>query len=86
MAGKSLDHLVLLVHQLEESASRYRRIGFNVRPIARHIEFGSSNCVIHFPNSYLELLCLTEADMDMAAPYMDRFNCGEGIAPRQFDE
>jgi hypothetical protein len=76
---KSLDHFVLLVDDLEKASATYRRLGFHVRPIARHIEIGSSNCVIHFPGTYLELIHLS-GTAEVLLPYLDRYRCGEGIA------
>ncbi len=81
---KSLDHFLLLVKDLEHAAKTYRRLGFHVRPIAQHLDIGSSNCVVHFADTYLELFWFESAAdalrSDTLIPYLDRFQCGEGMA------
>ncbi|MEM1152587.1 MAG: VOC family protein [Pseudomonadota bacterium] len=77
-AQKSLDHFVLAVSDLEASAQSYRRLGFNVRPIARHSHLGSANCVIHFPTTYLEIAFLSASPV--GADYMSRIELGDGLA------
>jgi len=80
MTPRSLDHFVLLVENLEAAAVTYQRLGFHVRPVAELVEVGAANCVIHFPETYLELAWLSEATHDVGAPYMDRLKLGEGFA------
>lgn len=78
--NKSLDHLVHLVTDLPRSASIFSQIGFNVRPIEKHIDLGSSNCVIQFANTYYELVDLSNGVAWVAAPYKERLKFGEGLA------
>ena len=79
-AVKSLDHFVLLTEQLEDAASDWARLGFDVRPVARHIELNTANCVIHFESTYLELGWLTNGPPAVSGPYLDRLQCGDGLA------
>lgn len=92
MADRSLDHFVIAVESLESASATYRRLGFHVRPIARHEEIGSSNCVIHFPRTYLELFspgessrAIRETYRQLLEPYRQRLLFGEGIAHVSLD-
>ncbi|MEQ8691743.1 MAG: VOC family protein [Pseudomonadales bacterium] len=80
MQSKAMDHFLILVRDLQPAAERYRRLGFHVRPSARHEDVGSANCVILFPDTYLELLWPGDGSVDAMHPYMDRFELGEGFA------
>lgn len=52
-----VDHIFLLVNNLEESAEQYRRLGFTLSPRGLHSkEKGTGNYTIMFPNDYFELL------------------------------
>jgi len=77
---KSIDHYVLMVHDLEQARQAYQKLGFNVRPAARHIEFGSSNAVVILPDTYLELIDVADAIPLLRDQYIDRFDCGPGLA------
>ena len=77
---KSIDHYVLMVHDLERARQAYLKLGFNVRPAARHIEFGSSNAVVILADTYLELIDLGQAIPLLRDQYIDRFECGPGLA------
>lgn len=74
---KSIDHYVQTVPDQEAARNRFLRLGFNVRPTARHIELGSTNAVIIFPNTYLELLHLDNATSVLRDQYAAR---GYGLA------
>ncbi|WP_416052850.1 VOC family protein [Cupriavidus basilensis] len=51
-----LDHVVVNVHEgLDDAASRYRRLGFQLTPRGHH-SLGSSNHLAIFDTDYLELL------------------------------
>jgi hypothetical protein len=80
MTPKSIDHYVLMVHDQEAAREAYLRLGFNVRPTARHIELGSSNAVVIFPKTYLELIHLSDAMESLRAQYVARFDAGPGLA------
>ncbi|MBV2143351.1 VOC family protein [Falsochrobactrum sp. TDYN1] len=54
---KGVDHVFLLVNNLEESAAQYRRLGFTLSPRGLHSkEKGTGNYTIMFPEDYFELL------------------------------
>lgn len=54
---KGIDHVYLLVKNLEESAQRYRQLGFTLSPRGLHSkEKGTGNYTIMFPEDYFELL------------------------------
>lgn len=54
---KGVDHIFLLVKNLEQSAEQYRRLGFTLSPRGLHSkEKGSGNYTIMFPKDYFELL------------------------------
>lgn len=54
---KGVDHIFLLVNNLEESAAQYRRLGFTLSPRGLHSkEKGTGNYTIMFPKDYFELL------------------------------
>lgn len=69
---KSIDHYLAIVPDQEAARRTYLRLGFNVRPTARHIEFGSTNAVVIFPHSYLELLHLADAKPLLKEQYAGR--------------
>ena len=76
---KSIDHYVSIVEDLPAARDAYLRLGFNVRPIAQHIELGSSNCVIIFPNTYIELIHIGDAPPWLADAYLPRLAAGPGL-------
>lgn len=54
-----VDHSYLLVNDLDDSAERYRRLGFTLSPRGLHSpQKGSANYTIIFQDDYLELLGL----------------------------
>lgn len=54
---KGVDHIFLLVGDLEKSAEQYRRFGFTLSPRGLHSkEKGTGNYTIMFPEDYFELL------------------------------
>jgi catechol 2,3-dioxygenase-like lactoylglutathione lyase family enzyme len=55
-----IDHLVLAVHDLEDAADLYTRIGFQVGARNRH-PWGTENRLIQFRSSFLELITVAEA-------------------------
>jgi len=78
-SAKSLDHFVLLVRDADAAAAVYERLGFHVRPLAEHKDIGSRNRVVHFGTTYLEFIDFEGAREDVAGPYRDRFQLGEGL-------
>lgn len=76
---RSLDHFVVLVRDANRAAESYERLGFHVRPLAEHEEIGSRNRVVHFDQTYLEFIDLSDSRREISAPYLDRFELGEGL-------
>ena len=60
---RRIDHLVLAVHDLQNAAAFYERLGFQVGARNRH-PWGTHNQIIQFSSSFLELI--TGADVDQA--------------------
>jgi Glyoxalase-like domain len=52
---KSLDHPVVAVGDMDSSREVYERLGFTVPPRGSHVEWGTGNWCIMFPDDYLEL-------------------------------
>jgi hypothetical protein len=77
---RCLDHFVVVVRDLDSAAATYRKLGFQVTPPARHIELGSGNCIVHFADCYVELLCLNDALNSIRDQYAARLGLGEGLA------
>jgi len=50
-----IDHPVIAVRDMAESGARYTRLGFTVPPRGSHVEWGTGNWCIMFPDDYLEL-------------------------------
>ena len=74
---RHIDHLVLAVHDLEDAAAFYRRLGFRVGARNRH-PWGTENHVIQFASSFLELI--TVADVDRIPSHAPRsFSFGQFV-------
>ena len=76
---KSIDHYVSIVDDLDAARDAYLRLGFNVRPPALHVKLGSSNCVVIFPDTYLELIHIGDAPAWLADAYLPRLEAGPGL-------
>lgn len=77
--AKSIDHYILLTDDLPAARNQYIKLGFNVLPIEKHIEFGSANAVVIFPHSYLELLDLGRSPPVLRDTYLPRLSAGPGL-------
>jgi hypothetical protein len=78
--GRSLDHFVMAVKDLDGSGALYERLGFQVMPEMRHIEIGTCNRVFQLHDSYVELLGdIDRAPEPLRSKVAARFGCGEGI-------
>ncbi|EJF95459.1 VOC family protein [Bartonella tamiae] len=77
---KGIDHCYLLVDDLEESAERYRRLGFQLSPLGRHsAHMGTANYTIIFYNDYIELLGIIE-DTPLSTIQRQKLeNLGQGL-------
>ncbi len=59
---QAIDHVVILVNNLEQAASDYRTLGFNVVPGGTHTGGASHNVLVSFADgTYLELIAFTHA-------------------------
>jgi catechol 2,3-dioxygenase-like lactoylglutathione lyase family enzyme len=67
---RRIDHLVLAVHDLEDAADFYTRMGFQVGARNRH-PWGTENRLIQFRSSFLELI--TVADAGQVPPHAPGF-------------
>lgn len=63
-----VDHVMIVVRDLEQAAERWRRLGFTLSPRGTHSpKMGSANYTIMFPDDYLELLGITaETEQNVA--------------------
>ena len=52
---KSLDHPVIAAADLDRARSSYERLGFTVPPRGSHVEWGTGNLCIMFPDDYIEI-------------------------------
>ncbi len=78
---RSLDHFVVSVRDLTRAEACYRRLGFHVLPRMQHIDIGSSNHVIQFETSYIELVGELEQSLPaLRERMMPRFAAGEGLS------
>ena len=62
--NRSIDHVVIAVHDLDEAATRYEALGFTLTPRAYHSSnMGTSNRLIQFAGrNYIELLEVDRPD------------------------
>ena len=56
----ALDHLIIAVKDLDKAEKNYSKI-FGLSPVwkGEHADFGTSNCLFNFQNTYFELLSAT---------------------------
>lgn len=50
-----IDHPVIAVRDMEDARERYARLGFTIPPRGSHIQWGTGNWCMMFPDDYLEL-------------------------------
>lgn len=73
-----LDHVVIVVRDLQRAAKAYARLGFTLTPQGQHT-LGSQNHCIMFGTDYIELLAVPSAHPALAY-YRDFLSRGEGLA------
>ena len=77
---RGIDHVFLLVHDLEASRDTYARLGFTLSPRGLHSAHkGAANHTIMFPDDYLELLGLIAETEGNAARRALLARSGEGL-------
>jgi catechol 2,3-dioxygenase-like lactoylglutathione lyase family enzyme len=75
-----IDHVFLLVQDLDEAARRYRALGFTLSPRGLHSAAkGSANHTIMFPQDYFELLGIVAPTDGNAARRQSLESMGEGL-------
>ncbi|MDZ7727813.1 MAG: VOC family protein [Dehalococcoidia bacterium] len=87
MQPPAIDHLVLVVPNLEAAAEPFERLGLSLTPRMEHAGAGTANRAIfvgsergHF---YLELLTIHDRNLaaeGAAAPYLPAFDAGGGVS------
>ena len=76
----TLDHLIVAVNNLEEAEQNYQKIlGINPSWRGHHKEWGTSNSLFSFQNTYLELLAATGEGMGAQLVKNKIKNDGEGL-------
>jgi hypothetical protein len=78
-----IDHLVVVVNQLDQAQATWNQLGFTTTPRGHH-SVGSSNHCMMLGNDYLELLHmpphLTGGMSPMRSFYIDYLKAGDGLA------
>jgi hypothetical protein len=54
--NQGIDHILILVNDLESARDYMKALGFTVTPRADHVKFGTANHLIILQNVYIELL------------------------------
>ncbi len=76
---ESLDHPVMAARDLDAARITYERLGFTIPPRGSHVEWGTGNLCIMFPEDYLEIRGIIDASrftMNLDK-HLDQF--GEGL-------
>jgi hypothetical protein len=76
---ESLDHPVIAARDLDAARVTWERLGFTIPPRGSHIEWGTGNLCIMFPEDYLEIRGIVDASrftMNLDK-HLDQF--GEGL-------
>ena len=77
---KGIDHVFLLIDDLDEGLERYRALGFTVSPRGMHSAVkGTANHTIMFPDDYVELLGILAPTPANAARRDRLARSGEGL-------
>jgi len=63
-----LDHVTQFVNDRDETADRYRALGFNATPGGLHPKVGSANHLCYFDLFYIEMLSIHDMDEAMNGP------------------
>ncbi len=77
---KGIDHVVIVVRDLDAACDAFRRMGFTVTPRGYHT-LGSQNHCVMFGHDYIELLWSPEGAPHPSRQYYTEFaRAGEGLA------
>ena len=72
MPNRGVDHLVVVVHDLDRTIERYQAMGFTTTPPARH-PFGTGNSLVQLDGNFIELLGIV-SPADIPASRDGHFN------------
>jgi catechol 2,3-dioxygenase-like lactoylglutathione lyase family enzyme len=61
-AFKGIDHVMIVVPQIDEAGHVYRRLGFDVQPRGVHSHMGTANHLMILDGDYIELLGILKPD------------------------
>ena len=67
---RRIDHIVVAVHELDQAAQVYRKLGFQVGPRNQH-PWGTENRLIQFGSSFIELITVGD-NAALIAPHQYR--------------
>jgi catechol 2,3-dioxygenase-like lactoylglutathione lyase family enzyme len=59
-AVKGIDHVVVIVADIEAARAMYARLGFQVQPRGHHARLGTANHLMIFADNYFELIGIVE--------------------------
>ena len=75
-----IDHVVVVVRDLEEAMRDYTTLGFTVTPGGTHADGKTHNALITFADgSYIEVLAFLDRERSLGHPWRRRLDEGEGI-------
>jgi len=75
-----IDHIVILVRDLDEASASYARAGFTVTPGGVHAGGATHNSLISFSDgTYFELIAFRQPDPPQDHPWGSRLTLGEGL-------
>ncbi len=84
---KGVDHVFLLVKDLDRSRDAYARLGFTISPRGMHSAHkGAANHTIMFPHDYFELLGLIAETPGNAGRPRGAGAAGRGAARRRLPD
>lgn len=80
-----IDHVVIVVQNLEEASRDYAALGFTVTQGGTHADGKTHNALITFADgSYFELLAFLDREQSLDHPWRHRLNEGEGDGIEDF--
>jgi hypothetical protein len=78
-AVTGLDHVVVMVADIDMAHTAYRRLGFQVQPRGFHRKLGTANHLMIFEHDYFEILGIVE-DTEFNAERREWLKAGGGLA------
>ena len=71
--GLTIDHVLIAVPDLQQTAETFNGLGFTVTPEGLHPGRGSRNRLVVFGREYLELISITDPTLPLFRPNMAEF-------------